>query len=148
MTANRASAPTTYHQHQEIHMHKLPSAQEVFDIVVNHLFTQGRPAYDGVQGCMYRTHDGLRCAVGVLIPDDLYDKVFEGNQSDFVIQELFDEDLADWREHKDILMRLQDIHDNCLKTKKGTFNLIVLNADLRNAAAQFSLEYRRPTLAD
>jgi hypothetical protein len=129
-------------------MHKLPSAQEVFDIVVNHLFTQGRPAYDGVQGCMYRTHDGLRCAVGVLIPDDLYDKAFENNQSNFVIQKLFDANLANWREHEDILIRLQIIHDNCPKTEKGTFNLAFLDTDLRNAAANFSLEYRRQTLAD
>ena len=129
-------------------MHKLPSAQEVFDIVVNHLFTQGRPAYDGVQGCMYRAPDGLRCAVGVLIPDDLYDKAFEKNPSDYVIQEFFDEDLADWREHKDLLMRLQEIHDACPKTEKGTFNLAFLDTDLRNAAAHFSLEYRRQPLAD
>ena len=129
-------------------MHKLPSAQEVVDIVVNHLFTQGRPAYDGVQGCMYRTHDGLRCAVGVLITDDLYDKAFESNKSDLVIQELFDEDLADWREHKDLLMRLQSIHDHCSRTEKGTFNLAFLDTDLRNAAAHFSLEYRRQPLAD
>ena len=129
-------------------MHKLPSAQEVFDIVVNHLFTQGRPAYDGIQGCMYRTHDGLRCAVGVLIPDDLYDKAFEGSQSDFVIQELFDADLADWREHKDLLMRLQGIHDHCSKKEEGTFILAFLDTDLRNAAAHFSLEYRRQPLAD
>jgi hypothetical protein len=129
-------------------MHKLPSAQEVFDIVVNHLFTQGRPAYDGVQGCMYRAPDGLRCAVGVLIPDDLYYKSLEKNQSDCVIQDFFDEDLADWREHKNLLRRLQDIHDNCLKTKEGTFNLAFLDIDLRNAAAHFSLEYRRQPLAD
>ena len=129
-------------------MHKLPAAQEVFDIVVNHLFTQGRPAYDGVRGCMYRAPDGLRCAVGVLIPDDLYDKAFENNQSNFVIQKLFDAGLADWREHEDILIRLQIIHDNCLKTEKGTFNLTVLDEDLRNTAANFSLEYRRQPRAD
>jgi len=129
-------------------MHKLPSAQEVFDIVVNHLFTQGRPAYDGVQGCMYRAPDGLRCAVGVLIPDDLYDKALEKNPSDYIVQDFFDADLADWRKHKDLLRRLQGIHDNCSRTKEGTFNLTVLDEDLRNAAAHFSLEYRRQNLAD
>lgn len=127
-------------------MHKLLSAQEVFDIVVNHLFTQGRPAYDDVQGCMYRTHDGLRCAVGVLIPDDLYDKALEKNPSDYIIQYFFDADLADWREHKNLLMRLQNIHDNCSKTEEGTFNLAFLDTDLRDAAANFSLEYRRQPL--
>lgn len=129
-------------------MHKLPSAQEVFDIVVNHLFTQGRPAYDGDQGCMYRAPDGLCCAVGVLIPDDLYDKALEKNPSDYIIQDFFDAGLADWREHKNLLRQLQDIHDNCSRTEKGTFNLTVLDADLRHAAAHFSLEYRRQPLAD
>ena len=129
-------------------MHKLPSAQEVFDIVVNHLFTQGRPAYDGVQGCMYRTHDGLRCAVGVLIPDDLYDKALEKNPSDYIVQDFFDAVRADWREHKNLLRRLQSIHDHCSRTEKGTFNLAFLDTDLRNAAAHFSLEYRRRPIAD
>ena len=129
-------------------LHKLPSSQEIFNLVVEHLFKQGRPAYDGVQGCMYRTHDGLRCAVGVLIPDDLYDKAFESNQSNFVIQKLLDADLADWREHEDLLMRLQSIHDHCSRTEKGTFNLAFLDTDLCNAAAHFSLEYRRQSLAD
>jgi hypothetical protein len=45
-------------------------------------------------------------------------------------------------------MRLQSIHDHCPKTEKGTFNLAFLDTDLCNAAAYFSLEYRRQTLAD
>lgn len=68
--------------------------------------------------------------------------------SNFVIKKLFDADLADWREHEDLLIRLQGIHDHCSKTKEGTFNLAFLDTDFRNAAAYFSLEYRRQTLAD
>lgn len=124
-------------------MHKLPSAQEVFNLVVEHLFTQGRPAYDGNRGCMYRTHDGLRCAVGVLIPDDLYDPAFEMRKADSVIQELFDTNLADWREHIDLLMELQIAHDNCLREPDETFNTTALARHLRGVAARFSLEYRR-----
>lgn len=129
-------------------MHKLPSAQEVFDIVVNHLFTQGRPAYDGVQGCMYRAPDGLRCAVGVLIPDDLYDPEFETNSSDKVIHDLFKSGLADWREHEKLLLALQDAHDNSLRTLVGYFNTAALRTQLLKVAAEFSLEYRRQPLAD
>ena len=124
-------------------MHKLPSAQEVFDLVTKHLFAQGRPAYDGNRGCMYRTHDGLRCAVGVLIPDDLYDPAFEMNKADSVIQELFDADLADWREHKDLLLSLQVAHDNCLREPDETFNTTALARHLRNVAKRYSLEYPR-----
>jgi len=129
-------------------MHKLPSAQEVFDIVVNHLFTQGRPAYDGNRGCMYRTHDGLRCAVGVLIPDDFYDPAFEINAADIVIQELFEANLADWREHSPLLLSLQMVHDKCLRDPDETFNTTALARSLRDVATEFSLEYRRPPLAD
>lgn len=124
-------------------LHKLPSSQEIFNLVVEHLFSQGRPAYDGNRGCMYRTHDGLRCAVGVLIPDDLYDPAFETNEVRVVIQELFDTDLADWREHKDLLIALQLAHDSCLRDPDRTFNTTDLAIRLRNTAARFSLEYRR-----
>jgi hypothetical protein len=131
-------------------MHKLPSAQEVFDIVVNHLFTQGRPAHDGVQGCMYRAPDGLRCAVGVLIPDDLYDPEFETNSADKVIHDLFKSGLADWREHEKLLLALQDAHDNSFRTSvydfnttAYDFNTTALRTQLLKVAAEFSLEYRR-----
>jgi hypothetical protein len=133
-------------------MHKLPSAQEVFDIVVNHLFTQGRPAYDGDQGCMYRAPDGLRCAVGVLIPDDLYVPEFETNSSDKVIHDLFKSGLADWREHEKLLFALQDAHDNSGRTIDSVyeydFNTTALRTQLLKIAAEFSLEYRRQPLAD
>ena len=124
-------------------MHKLPSTQEIFNLVVEHLFKQGRPAYDGSQGCMYRTHDGLRCAVGVLIPDDFYEPAFETNQAATVIQELFDADLADWREHKYLLNALQMVHDSCLREPDKTFNTTDLAIRLRDTAKDFSLEYRR-----
>lgn len=45
--------------------------QETFDTVVRHLRTQGcKSIADGA--CMYRGPDGLKCAVGCLIPDDDY----------------------------------------------------------------------------
>ena len=124
-------------------LHKLPSEQEIFNLVVEHLFKQGRPAYDGNRGCMYRTHDGLRCAVGVLIPDDLYDPAFETIEAAIVIQELFDADLADWREHEDLLKKLQLIHDGCLRDPDGAFNTTDLAVRLRDIAKDFSLEYPR-----
>ena len=129
-------------------MHKLPSAQEVFDIVVNHLFTQGRPSYGGVQNCMYRAPDGLRCAVGVLIPDNLYDPEFEGDTADCVIQKLFNKDRADWREHKGLLLALQEVHDECFVISTGAFSIRDLRTQLLKVAAEFSLEYRRQPLAD
>ena len=51
--------------------------QEIFDTVARHLQTQNeRALHKGL--CQYRTADGLKCAVGCLIPDTLYDSCIEG----------------------------------------------------------------------
>lgn len=124
-------------------MHKLPSAQEVFDLVVDHLFEQGRPARQDDGRCRYRMGSGLRCAVGVLIPDELYKEEFEGAGACRLVDRLYAFEIADWREHKDLLDLLQNIHDECSQTTVGAFNLIALEERLRAAAEYFSLEYRR-----
>lgn len=52
--------------------------QEIFDIVVKHLLTQNRKSQEEEFGCLYRGPDGLKCAVGALIPDDKYSDGLEG----------------------------------------------------------------------
>jgi hypothetical protein len=52
--------------------------QELFDAVCAHLAQQGRRSwgvserFDDAEGCLYRGPDGLRCAVGALMPDAVY----------------------------------------------------------------------------
>lgn len=60
--------------------------QEIFDKVATHLLTQmkistGRISHDLPVACKYRGDNGLMCAVGCLIPDELYDPVIEGLNS-------------------------------------------------------------------
>lgn len=55
--------------------------QEIFDKVVRHLYAQGKPAVEGEGNCRYRTHDGMSCAVGCLIPDDCYNPLMENLSS-------------------------------------------------------------------
>lgn len=56
--------------------------QEIFDRVSGHLLTQKRQSVDSNGNCTYRWKlpDGpvLSCAVGCLIPDNLYRPSFEG----------------------------------------------------------------------
>jgi hypothetical protein len=57
--------------------------QEIFDRVAVHLLTQNEKAVKTYEGdnmptCLYRTPNGLKCAVGCLIPDVLYDESMEG----------------------------------------------------------------------
>lgn len=43
---------------------------------VRHLLKQGRPAMENGH-CRYRTQDGLKCAIGGLIPDAKYEPAFD-----------------------------------------------------------------------
>jgi hypothetical protein len=63
------------------------SKQKTFNIVVNHLRKQGRKAMAEMPdygGCMYRTPNGDKCAVGCLISNTDYSRTLEGKVSDFI----------------------------------------------------------------
>jgi len=51
--------------------------QAIFDQVKHHLLAQNALALDD-DDCVYRAPDGRRCAIGALIPDDLYHEEMEG----------------------------------------------------------------------
>jgi hypothetical protein len=46
--------------------------QEIFDTVALHLIKQGKQSIDADDNCLYRGPEGLKCAIGCLIPDELY----------------------------------------------------------------------------
>jgi hypothetical protein len=89
--------------------------QETFDIVARHLLTQNERAAHG-GNCYYRL-DGLKCAAGILIPDDKYREEFEDSP---VLYESEREDSSSLAgeviasEGHDLILvqKLQNIHDN------------------------------------
>lgn len=86
--------------------------QQAFDIAAKHLLTQKRKSFTEGSECAYRGDNGLMCAIGVLIPDDVYDPDME----DTSITSLFEEFpyfSDNWSLVRvDLLQRLQQIHDN------------------------------------
>jgi len=101
--------------------------QEIFDTVAKHLFTQGKPAKqlvpdpdldDGVDDyqCRYRAADGTKCAVGVLLPDELYVESMEGQSLSGLIMNAGKQglpELPSWmEENASLLMYLQGAHDS------------------------------------
>jgi hypothetical protein len=57
--------------------------QEIFDTVATRLTAQrvqsrGRSTNPSGTVCKYRGHDNTKCAIGCLIPDELYDPILEG----------------------------------------------------------------------
>lgn len=57
------------------------SRQTVFNRALSHLRTQGKVSL-GYIGCSYRGDDGMKCAIGIFIPDSKYDYGMEGNTVD------------------------------------------------------------------
>ena len=94
--------------------------QEIFDKVATHLLTQGKRAGhlmdDGEFRCMYRGPEGTTCAIGCLIPDDLYSRNMENNNI-HALQDKFPE-IANFFEMNSNITRvfflnsLQRAHDN------------------------------------
>lgn len=74
----------------------------------------GRSLSDNGHRCLYRSSDGLKCAVGFLVPDELYDPKME----DLALGEIFDEHAAgEYLKRKypgleyEFLFKLQRVHD-------------------------------------
>lgn len=126
--------------------------QEIFDKVATHLLTQNEKAVNSTGGCVYRTGKGLKCAVGCLISDDLYDPSLEGlGVIVFVRTAARPDRVADCRvardiakkigleeEHGGLLGDLQNIHDTRQPKTWRSFLLSVakdhkLNAEVCDA---------------
>lgn len=92
-------------------MIKIPDTlQEVFDRVSKHLLKQKVKSV--IKGqikdtCLYRSPDGLKCAAGILIPDEEYTKEMDvhGDWLILVENELVENKFADE------IAVLQEIHD-------------------------------------
>lgn len=122
------------------------NAQQIFDKVARHLFTQGRPAKD-LGTCLYRTNEGLSCAVGCLIPDESYDASFDDDSvsgtaiTAAVGNPKFLQALADGGvdaiKHFDLLRSLQDVHDSM-----DTYGTIWLRERLEGVAQNHGLSHQ------
>lgn len=116
------------------------NAQEIFDKVVTHLRTQKSRAMLG-NSCAYRAPDGKMCAVGCLIPDELYDPKMENKGvmwllvNKFTVPEFF-------KEHPNLLEELQTVHDMEENWNKNGLSAIG-EEGLAVIARRHKLKYRR-----
>ena len=97
--------------------------QEAFDVMVSGLIKQGKPSYDiQTMGCMYNNHDGQKCAVGMLIPDEFYSPTLEGCG---VLSLIYKAEKGDWKtkelltdENEFLLESMRIIHDTSVSFYK------------------------------
>ena len=97
------------------------SVREIFYKVEKHLLKQNEKSMDSGSWCMYRSDNGLSCAVGCLMTDDIYRPSFEGESvRDSSIMEALTPIVGvneDKRELKLYLLReLQVVHDESQPT--------------------------------
>ena len=122
--------------------------QEIFNTVCEHLIKQNKRASDN-GNCVYRTAEGLKCAVGCLIKDEYYSPWFEeltmnhvraGVRGDFVpirvrsfIDALVNSGVPiNDSETVDLLQLLQKIHDGFDESRwKGKLRSLAILAGLQ-----------------
>jgi hypothetical protein len=91
--------------------------QQIFDTVKNHLLAQGERCVGVNDSCAYRS-GSMRCAVGVLIPDEYYTSEMEGITASTIGcsrngQGVYDYNVPEWfRDNADFLEELQKLHDD------------------------------------
>lgn len=95
--------------------------QEIYDVVMLALWNQNKQSISEVieTSCAYRRTDGVKCAIGHLIPDSLYRKYFEMNDVEnlsIVIRERNNKKFIPFlnflQENLDFLQEMQTFHDD------------------------------------
>lgn len=113
------------------------SQQEIFNKVMTHLFAQGEPAKNKRDECAYRGLNGKQCAVGCLIPDELYNKKMEGQS----VTEVFYRfpNVRDYlgKDNIFLLTALQDLHDK----DYGFIGVWKSTEEMRKAARVIAEDY-------
>jgi hypothetical protein len=133
------------------------TAQHEFDVVVNHLFTQGRQAKTP-EGCAYRSVEEsgeiLSCAVGCRIPDDVYtpemdisvgsiknNSIGPGTGLVNLLKRFHSVLPVEIISYRGMFSELQSIHDNCPLNEDQTFDIVCLDSQLKICADRNNLEY-------
>ena len=127
--------------------------QEIFDTVLAHLRKQGKAAANIDGDCQYRGVNGTSCAVGCLIPDELYDPLIEGLGLGVILKAIVPEYHQDQAqkllpildriknhigaEHSLLLHELQEAHDIALFSS----GLAAWEEEMRRIARDFGLQY-------
>jgi hypothetical protein len=109
--------------------------QEIFDTVAIHLIKQGKKSVGDDGKCKFRTPEGLKCAVGCLIPDEVYDPSMEDESVESLI---YAHDALDFLNPNALfLLKLQSAHDREPLEDQTWMDAVILR--LRKIAEKYNL---------
>lgn len=130
--------------------YKNATRQSIFDTVAKHLLTQKcKSQIPNGSMCSYRGDKGRMCAVGALIPDEIYKPEFESNGVHRLIDKHshnMPEDFAKFlSQNENLLEELQSIHDLWQPddNEELHYSIAYIKNGLKNIAARFGgIEYK------
>lgn len=113
--------------------------QEIFDTVYEALMKQGKASIrNGI--CQYRGPGGTKCAIGHLIPDDLYDPSIESltfhSLPEYITDHIVGDD-EDYKTKNQLLYRLQRAHDQYL----NFYGIKEWKESMKDIAYEFNLHF-------
>ena len=111
--------------------------QEFFDKATSGFLKQGVLSVDKTGECVYRCDDGRRCAVGFVVPDELYRFEFEGHAIETLIAEREDVEAFFSKVTALFAVEIQRCHDSIDISRDpmetdAELSLRVLQAFIRN----------------
>lgn len=109
------------------------SLQDIFDQAANHLLTQMKQSRNN-STCLYRSDDGLKCAVGCFIEDDEYIEDMEGECVESLIVNGRMSSIS--RDRLKLLDALQSMHDSSIDPDQWS-------SELEGIAAEFNLNFTK-----
>ena len=116
--------------------------QEIFNTVINHLYTQKKKSIENKQ-CLYHGPKNTKCAVGCLIPDELYLPEFDTTNSASVlgITMHYPKNVPSYfKDNLRLLGDLQRLHDNSDVLECNTFDFISLSLRITELSDIFNLK--------
>lgn len=103
--------------------------QEIFYKVAKHLFDQGKRSVDNSY-CRYHGEDGLKCSIGVLVPEeDYFPEMDQGNKTIKSLVQAHTDKFPEWMgENLGLLCELQSAHDKQYNWENSNTMLKVLTS--------------------
>ena len=94
-------------------LNELQTDRDVFEFIKNHLIEQGqRSLMDDGMACAYLGFEGKKCAVGVLIREDIYHSSIEEKPVNHsLVRSAVTKSVPNWKINIEMLGELQSIHD-------------------------------------
>jgi hypothetical protein len=119
--------------------------QEVYDFVLTKIREQGTDSSDeDGDFCAYRGHENTKCAIGHMIPDDLYDPKMEKFPVDELLHKFNLENPTTNSIISELLLSLQHAHDSASARENVSNFMPEFEFRMRNIADHYQFDYTPP----